>query len=411
MRVPSTLRTLPFAILAGATVAACVSTTSSEGTGSSGSDLSCPEYQVGSTIDSSTDVDVRVHAFMQASADLGGLSASLRAAVKTACIGVATDLGAQDSWSAHGDSDDAISNSGGTGACDVARAHAVAIMQGHVNANFALVVARGHCYPDFDAETKCEAGCQSQTKCTPGTVETRCTPGHLNMVCQDKCAEQSYCEGTIDVQTQCEGSCEAECAGSCSGSCTDEAGHRTDNDPSCHGKCKGHCSGTCNGRCQIDVSEGVQCGSSVTCTGTCLGSYTSPRCESEFSPPTCTIDEACFESCRTHVVATAKCDPDTVKLLADVTVSGDVAKLVASIDKNLPPLLQTAEAQGHLSIDIIQSVVSSGSALISDSGNLSIHSVACATAAAKSLATTVGDLNVSVQAGAGAAQDCSANAE
>jgi hypothetical protein len=399
------------AVLAIAPVA-CVASTSNEGPGSSGgSTTGCPEFQVGGTFDSSTQIDARVRAFMQASADLGAMASTLKSATRTACIGIATDLALPDTWSAYGDSDDGISNGKGDGACDVARARMVALMTGNVNANFALVVTRGACHPDFDAETKCEAGCASETTCTPGTVESRCAPGSLNVQCQGSCNSQAYCEGTTDVTTQCEGSCEGECMGSCAGTCTDEGGHRSDNDANCHGKCDAHCSGQCSGRCKIDVSQGEQCGSNVTCTGGCTGSYTSPRCETEFTPPVCQIDETCFESCRTHVVATAKCDPDTVKLLADVTVSGDVAKLVDSIDRNLPPLLQAGEAQGRIAVDIVSNVGATGQAVLSNAGSLDLHSVACATAATQSLASSTTDLNLSVQASVGTVSDCSSNAK
>jgi hypothetical protein len=410
MRASHVLLPLPIVCLSTAVLASCVST-SNESTGSNGSSLSCPEFEVGGNFDANADVDAHVRAFMQASADLGKIAAALKPAVKTACIGVATDLGAPDSWTALGDSDDAIGNSGGTGACDVARARAQAIMQGNATANFALVVTRGACYPDFTAEASCEAGCKAQEQCDPGTVETRCDPAHLNVTCQGSCAAKAFCEGTTEVEATCEGSCEAECHGHCSATCTDEAGHRTDDDPSCHGKCNGHCSGTCTGRCQIDVEAGVQCGANVTCTGGCTGSYTNPRCQTEFTPPKCTIDETCFERCRADVVASAKCDPDTVKLLADVTVSGDVAKLAATVEKNLPPLFQAAEAQGHIAVDIVQNVVSSGQAVLTASGSLDVHSAACAAAAAQSLTQSASTLTVSVQGGAGVSGECAANAQ
>ena len=100
-----------------------------------------------------------------------------------------------------------------------------------------------------------------------------------------------------------------------------------------------------------------------------------------------------------------------MKLLADVSVSADVATLVTSINKNLPPLLQTADAQGRISVDILTDLVSSGQAVLANAGNLDAHSIACATSAAKSLAGTTTDLNVTVQASAGAESDCSSNAQ
>jgi hypothetical protein len=141
-----------------------------------------------------------------------------------------------------------------------------------------------------------------------------------------------------------------------------------------------------------------------------MGSFTNPTCETEFTPPKCTIDESCFESCRANAVAKETCDPDTVKLLADVSVSADVSKLVASINKNMPALITTAEAQAHAAVDIVQNVSSSGQAVLKASGNLDGKSIACAGAAAQSLTQTASSLTVATQAGAQVTQDCSSHA-
>jgi hypothetical protein len=330
--------------------------------------------------------------------------------VLSACVGIASDLHARDTWSSLGDADDAIANSNGTGACDAARQRIVDIMQAHSTANFALVVSRGACVPDFKTETTCEAGCEANEKCDPGSVETRCDPAQLSVVCSGSCSANGFCEGTADVAANCEGACEAECTGSCSGTCIDESGHRTDDDPNCHGKCASHCSGTCKGRCKVDSSAGVQCGTNVFCKSGCTSSFTSPRCESEFTPPHCTIDEACFENCRANAVAHATCSPPTVKLLADASAGADVVALVATVDKNLPPLIHVAEAQGRIAADIVGNVNASGQAVLHESANLDGKSIACATAAVSALSRTAGTLNVSTQAGSQVVQDCSAHA-
>jgi len=410
MRIPK--YPVPIALVGCVSLASCMTTSGSpESTGSGGQSLSCPELSDSGDVDTSAQVDPRVLSFMEAAGDLRKLVGNLKPAVKAACIGVATDLGAQDTWSALGDSDDAVSNSGGTGACDAARAKIQSVLQGNVNGTFALAISRGECFTDFSAEASCEAKCQADQTCTPGTCETRCSPGELNVSCQGKCNANAFCEGSTTVATTCEGSCEAECTGHCSATCVDEQGNQTTDDANCHGKCNGHCSGSCDGRCKIDVSSGVQCGANVTCTGGCTGSYTNPRCEEAFNPPTCTVDETCFEHCRSSVATTVKCDPDTVKLLTNVTASGDVAKLVATIDKNLPPLLQAAESQGRIAEDIVQDVLNSGNVVLNAAGSLDVHSAACATAAASSLTTSASSLSVSVQASANVGQSISTNVE
>jgi hypothetical protein len=403
------------ALLAGAPLASCIATPAgSTGTaGTSSSALSCPEFQPGGTLDASVKVDLRVRGFVQSSADLAGVAAALKTAVKEACVGIDNDLGVTDTWSSlgdAGDSDDAISNTNGTGACDTARARIVAIMNGHSNANFALVISRGACFTDFAQEAQCESGCNAQQKCDPGTVETRCDPAQLSVVCDGNCSAQASCEGRVDAEANCDGQCEAECTGHCAGTCTDENGRMTKDDDNCHGKCKDHCIGKCNGRCQVEATNGISCGASVACKGGCSSTFSQPKCETECSPPKCMIDQTCFENCRATAAAKLVCDPPTVKLLADVTAGDDVVKLVATINKNLPPLIHTAEAEGRILVDEVQNLTVSGKAVLDASGDLDFKSVACATAAAQSLSKAAGTLDVSTQAAAGVTSDCSSHA-
>ena len=212
------------------------------------------------------------------------------------------------------------------------------------------------------------------------------------------------------MKANCEGSCEAECDGECSGTCTDANGHQTMNDPNCHGKCSAHCSGTCSGRCTIDASAGVQCGANVTCEGGCMGSYTQPTCETIVKPPSCTVDATCLSGCQAESVAHAVCDPPTVTLEADASVSDAVGKLVATVNKNLPPLLQTAEQEAHFAETLVTNVSTSGQAVLQASGDLNGKSLACAGAAASSLQSTGGTLNVATHAGATVTQHCSSHA-
>ena len=398
----------PSCLIVLAPLASCVTTTE---TSNGQSTAGCPEFSPGTTVDASLMVDARVRSFMQASADLDGVAASLKAAVKTACIGIASDLGATDTWSSMGDSDDAIANGNGTGACDAASAKIVAIMNAHPNANFALLISRGECHTDFNAEAQCESGCTSTQVCQPGTVVTRCDPAQLSVVCDGNCEAQGTCEGTVNAAANCQGQCEAVCTGHCSGTCTDATGHRTSNDPNCHGKCTDGCSGTCNGRCQITVSGGVACGTNVYCKAGCTSDYTQPRCESQCTPPSCTIDQSCFENCRASVSSKAVCDPPTVQLFADTTTGPDVAKLVATIDKNMPPLIQAAEAQGSILVAEVQNLGVSGKAVLDASGSLDLKSVSCATVAAESLTTSASTLQVATTAGAAITQNCASHAE
>jgi hypothetical protein len=77
----------------------------------------------------------------------------------------------------------------------------------------------------------------------------------------------------------------------------------------------------------------------------------------------------------------------------------------------LPPLIQTAEAQGRVFVDEVQNLNTSGKALLQSAGDLDFKSASCATAAAESLGTTGTTLQVSTQAGAGVTSDCTSNAD
>jgi hypothetical protein len=388
----------------------CISTSS----GIAESGEGCPEFTSGATFDDNTKVDVRVRGLMQASADLEAVTATVKAAVKTACVNIAHDLGAQDSWSSLGDVDDAIHNQNGTGACDAANARITAIMQSNAGkaANFALVISRGACHVDFNEQVSCEAGCETQQKCDPGTVETRCQPGQVSVSCQDVCSANSYCEGSASAEANCQGSCEAECHGTCTGVCVDSTGSAVPvGTGTCHGKCIGSCDGTCTGMCQIQASAGIQCRANVRCKGTCAGKYTDPVCETEFTPPSCTVDQSCFDECQTSVASKTQCDPPTVELIADQNAGGDVAKLVATVDANLAQLVSVAETQGPLVVKAGQELVATGEVVLSVTGDLDGHSLACATTAAQAASASASTLQVSAQGGTNVSGTCTQNAK
>src|SRR5204863_7414974 len=103
--------------------------------------LTCDEFTSSGEIDAR--VDARVRAFMEATADVHNVGVDLRVKVKDACAGIATDLGANDTWTSLGDVDDALANDAGTGPCNAAAARIRAVMEAHADAHFALVVTRG----------------------------------------------------------------------------------------------------------------------------------------------------------------------------------------------------------------------------------------------------------------------------
>ncbi len=369
----------------------------------------CVELK-GDTVPKDAAIDETVKVFMQASADLRFIGQSLRGPVKDACANIAHDLGAEDTWSAFGDSDDAIHNDEGTGACDVAVSKVSAIMTAHADANFALCVSRGACRPDFAAQAECDAGCTIDTTCDSGSVETRCEPGELAVQCSGSCEASATCEGRPELPANCMGVCESTCQGECKGTCIAADGTRTDNDPNCMGKCSSRCNGTCRGYCKIEEPAGVNCGVSVACLGGCTGTASAPVCETLFTPPACSFDAECYASCSASVASHAICDPPIVQLSANLTVHADVQLLVTTINANLASIIAVADAQGQLAIDAVKRLGTTADAVLDKADDLDGKSLSCAKAAAKISTEAAATLARIVNASASVHESCSSNA-
>lgn len=399
-------RRFAFAAFRGSAIALGVGLVASAGCISPTSDLlqgtaqGCDEFQPGTDVDASLQVDAKVKTFMQAASDFVKHGDVIKGDVVTACTNIAKDLGAQDTWTGLQSADDRISNESGTGACDQAgsRVEDILVAAGKVNANVAIAVSRGECHLDFDEEKKCDESCAANATCDAGTCETRCDPAKLSVECETTCEAGATCVGTADAPANCMGKCEAECQGSCKGTCIGEDGTKTTDNPNCRGKCSSSCNGTCRGMCKIDASEGVQCGANVRCTGGCSGSYTSPVCTTQYTPPKCTVDQDCLAACHAKVVEDAVCDPTQVDVFANVDASPDVAKLVQTLKKNLPPLFDAANQQGKLVLAAAGRLGDSGHSLSDNVENLDGKSLACLGAASTAVGKEIGSLDVSVNA-------------
>jgi hypothetical protein len=353
------------------------------------------------------EVDERVRQFLQAVADLDEIGQQLQGDVLNACAAIATELGAADSWSRL-EEGARIRNDAQTGACDAAGARVSAIMDGAIQAggSFALLITRGACVPNFELQASCEAGCESSTVREPGTVETRCEPGSLRVTCDALCV--AGCEGTPEQPANCMGQCESACQGECKGACLREDGTWTENDPSCHGKCSAQCNGTCQGLCKVEPPEGIACGDGIACRGGCTGSYSAPECVSEFTPPSCSIDAACYASCAAEATANAVCEPPSVTLVADLQARahGDVTVLVSTLEHNLPSIFAAAEARGRLAQRAAERLAASAESVAESAKELSGKSLACAGAAATAIVDVAAVISVSFQASAELTTSC-----
>jgi len=343
--------------------------------------IGCEEWTGKGEIDARVDAQVRV--YMEATRDISSASANLKVTVRDACAAVARDLGAEDTWSKLGDGDDAISNSGRTGACDVASAKIDAVMTAHASANFAIVETPGKCYRDFEAQVACESQCKAEATCQSGTCETRCEPAQLSVKCSGKCKASATCEGTASIEANCMGVCQSTCVGECKGTCTKADGSTTENDPNCNGKCSSSCNGKCRGVCKVEAEAGIECGAEVRCTGGCEGEYTEPKCVTTFTPPKCSVNQTCLDSCSAKAEANLKCEPSKIELYANVSVHADVEKLVATVNANVSKLVAAVEAEGKVIVDACDRLAAHANVTANAELKLNAKTVSCGAAAGK----------------------------
>ena len=389
----------------------------------------CDELNGGVDAVGKLDIDVKLKAFVSATAELQSVAVKIKGEVKAACVAIATDLGATDTWTSLGDSDDAISNTMKTGACDQASVNIDAILKANATVTATLIVSGGQCTVDANFQASCEGSCKADVTCTEPDITVRCDPGQLSGQCSGTCNAMAVCEGSATVQADCQGTCEAECTGTCSGACTgtvtggcmgtcegkcDGVATPAGGMANCAGMCEGKCSalsatamcsgrceasckGKCSGNCKLDAMAMVNCGASVSCKGGCSVTYTAPKCEADLKPPMCTGDASCQASCKSSGELRATCTPPTVKLVVTGT-SADIVKLQTTIEKNLPAIWAAAKADGQLALKAAGNVVATGAAAVSAAGSFGGKAIACAGASVTAAAKASASVNVSVQA-------------
>jgi len=376
-------------------------------------------------------------AFVQAGADLVNTASSMETAVLSSCIGIATDLGATDTWTSMAPAAGSPPDAEVTAACNQASAAITAILQGDAGAQAScgLSVSGGQCTVSASAEASCEGQCNASGSCTPPDVTVACKPGELSVQCSGTCNATATCEGSVTAAATCQGSCEAECSGecdatatapkvqcngTCSGTCYGTcAGTATPAGgmASCAGTCSGecdakctltgasaevHCSGTCNGQCTgnctVTATGGVSCGANVSCKGGCTGTATAPKCEGQITPPTCNASADCQASCKSHASLTADCPPPTVSLECAGSASTELPKLQATLTKYMPAIISVVQTQGPLAYAAAEDMVNTGSSVASDLGNASAQALACARVAVSAATGAATSIHASVMA-------------
>lgn len=393
----------------------------------------CDEFSGGVSAVGSLDIDANTKAFVTAAAQLQGVATTMEGNVLTACIGIATDLGQMDTWTAKGPDGGGKLDDEVTEACNkaVVGINAALMAATAAQVTCGLSVSGGECQVQAQAQIDCEGKCTGAASCMMGSIEARCTPAQLTGQCSGTCNASATCEGSATVQANCQGSC----SGECSGSCTPPSGGSVDCNGMCNGtcmgtqtggmcqgkcagtctymqgmsgSCSGSCKGTCSGSCKLDANAMVNCGANVNCTGGCSVAYTAPQCEGKLTPPMCNIDANCEASCQSQAEFSAMCTPPTVKLDCTGMVTTQITTLVMTLEKNLPAIFAAAKAQGQLAVDAAGSVATTGKAVVANVGNLGGKAIACAGVAAQAAVSASLSVNVSVMASASVSGSASA---
>lgn len=320
------------------------------------------------------------------SAAVDGLIAvtgEIKANVGFACSSIAQDLGAMDApvipEGATDTSDDDIQ-----AACSAASAAINAELEAGVEINVAI--SGGKCEVNAEAQLSCEASCDINGECTPGSVDVRCEPGKLSGSCSAECS------GSCEVQggsVDCAGGCSGTCEGMCNVNGTSTA---------VSGECAGTCEGSCSGTCEV-VAPSATC--SGTCTGECSAEFEAPSCTGEIEPPMCNLDADCQAGCDGQAKFEAQCTPPEIVL--DIQ-GGASANLASTLEANLPILLQVATVQGPLVIDAAGEVATK----FGDAAGAVTASLSCVAQLGADFAANVAG---SVEASASVSVSVSASAE
>lgn len=311
----------------------------------------CPELGGGAmrgsfTADAKANASIR--AFVQAAGDLDRLAAKVEADVSGACERMGRDL----------DIPAAQMGMSTESKCAAVAAKIDAILKAGASVSMKANVTPPECKVSADAYAQCSGQCSAQVD--PGSVVANCEPAKLSGIC----------EGT------CGGTCDGVCRGDCSGECSAK---------DASGKCAGKCSGTCSGKCE------------ATCHAKCTGTWKAPHCDVKVNAPKAEAD--CNASCKAHADITAQCTPGRVNIQTNVN-TGEMPKLIATLQANMPVLIQAELGYGKRIAGDIETLVRVGGEMPDAMAQAGTHALACIGASASSVVRAQASISVSVKASA-----------
>jgi hypothetical protein len=317
----------------------------------------CPELG-GGAMSARFDADARanstIRAFVQAAGDLARAAGEAAVTVRSACQDMASDLGIDPAQLAP-----QTDESPTAAACRAVTTRIDAILAQGANASLQTQVTPPQCTVNASVEAECKGQCSVEID--PGYIRANCEPGQL--------------------YGRCDGSCTGSCSGTCGGVCKGECAGSTDANGACNGQCKGECQGSCGGECK----------------GSCSIELQEPKCAVAMKPPT--ADARCEASCKADASLRAECTPAVLRVAAQVD-AGELPALVATLQENLPALIEAQVRYGARIAGDIQVLVQTGAELPSAFGHLSARAGSCIAAAANATVRAQVSIRVSVQASA-----------
>jgi len=350
---------------------------------------------------------------IQAAVELKAFADAIDADLKTACGGLAKDLGKGGEFKS------------GEEACKAAIA-AMGEVKGKIGASakFVLDVEPPKCGLDIQAYGDCAGHCEGSA--TGPSAKVECEPGKLQGECSANCKGSCEMSAAAECKGECSGSCDATFSGTCGGKCDGKCDGKVLDakaNGQCNGKCEGKCDakakGTCGGKCGGSCAIQGEAKCSGTCTGGCSVEMKAPKCTGEVTPPK--VSAECKAHCDAQVQAKASCTPAKVSIRMEG--QGDAqafATYKAAIEKNLPIVLKIAIGMGDRAAKmagnvkvVVEGVQSSVEGAVKASPMVGAKLTACVAAPFKgafdAAASIKANVNVSVDVKASASASGSAS--
>jgi hypothetical protein len=284
-----------------------------------------------------------------AAVELKAFADSIDADLKTACGGLAKDLGKGGDFAS------------GEEACKAALS-AMGDVKAKMGASakIALDIVPPQCGVDMNVMADCAGKCDATV--TGPSAKAECEPGKLQGECSAKCKGTCDMSAAATCSGTCSGSCDATFSGTCGGKCDGKCDGKV-LDPKANGQCAGKCEGKCDAK--ASGSCGGKCGGSCaitgeaeckgTCSGGCSVEMKAPKCTGTVTPPKMSAD--CKAHCDAQVNAKATCTPAKVALRIDGAADATAASTFkAAIEKNLPLVLKIAIGMGDRAAKMAENV-------------------------------------------------------